>query len=290
MYLVDLLWTWKLLAGWLRGTDSIFSLRTFSWQLQLFLFIGFPGCSDSDARQGKKDDLWYLFVWVVYIVSLKVSFIATGFIVPRTYTYAGLAGSNLITLTHLYVRVWCVCIGPFWNFCLDFHVTLKAMRSEAFATKNIQVSPHVASKVRGTLHQLVRDWSEEGAKERDETYGRIRRELARVLPVTASNINQQVRLLFYSVCHACTRTTVTSYIMRNKKLLLASVNSAWHWCCINPKRVLVPGAGLGRLVLDLVCDGYACQGNEFSYQMLFVSNFMLNGGLNKGQVWIFLIS
>ncbi len=41
-------------------------------------------------------------------------------------------------------------------------------------------------------------------------------------------------------------------------------------------RVLCPGAGLGRLVFEVVCRGYACQGNEFSYFMLFVSNFVLN--------------
>ncbi len=105
-------------------------------------------------------------------------------------------------------------------------MALKAMRSGAFATKNIQVAPHVASKVRSTLHQLVRDWSEEGAKERDETYGRIRRELARVLPVTASNINEQVRLLFYSVVLVHRQQSVTWYIMRNNKLLLVGVNSA----------------------------------------------------------------
>ncbi len=74
------------------------------------------------------------------------------------------------------------------------------MRSEALAEKNMKVEPHFSSKVRSTLHQLVRDWSEEGAQERDDSYGRIRRELARVLPVTASNITQQVRLFYYSVC------------------------------------------------------------------------------------------
>ena len=44
----------------------------------------------------------------------------------------------------------------------------------------------------------------------------------------------------------------------------------------NKVRVLCPGAGLGRLVFEVVCRGYACQGNEFSYFMLFVSNFILN--------------
>ncbi|KAJ0409387.1 hypothetical protein P43SY_002277 [Pythium insidiosum] len=42
------------------------------------------------------------------------------------------------------------------------------------------------------------------------------------------------------------------------------------------ERVLIPGAGLGRLALEIAAKGYAAQGNEFSYQMLFASNFILN--------------
>lgn len=45
-------------------------------------------------------------------------------------------------------------------------------------------------------------------------------------------------------------------------------------------RVLVPGAGLGRLVLEIAAAGYDAQGNEFSYHMLLVSNFVLNGNLD----------
>lgn len=41
-------------------------------------------------------------------------------------------------------------------------------------------------------------------------------------------------------------------------------------------KVLVPGCGLGRMVLDLVKEGFWCQGNEFSYHMLLTSNFILN--------------
>ena len=40
--------------------------------------------------------------------------------------------------------------------------------------------------------------------------------------------------------------------------------------------VLVPGAGLGRLVFEAAKLGYNCQGNEFSLYMLFASNFILN--------------
>ena len=58
-------------------------------------------------------------------------------------------------------------------------------------------------------------------------------------------------------------------------------------------RVLVPGAGLGRLAYDVATLGYllpslihvaftvdvlgfACQGNEFSHYMLLASYFILN--------------
>ncbi|CAO3684727.1 unnamed protein product [Umbelopsis ramanniana] len=41
-------------------------------------------------------------------------------------------------------------------------------------------------------------------------------------------------------------------------------------------RVLVPGAGLGRLAFEICNRGFSCQGNEFSFYMLFSSNFILN--------------
>lgn len=50
-----------------------------------------------------------------------------------------------------------------------------------------------------------------------------------------------------------------------------------------PPRVLVPGCGTGRLVFDAVCAGYAAQGSEFSLQMLFASNLVLNGSDKAGQ-------
>ncbi|KAL1979203.1 hypothetical protein VTN96DRAFT_6514 [Rasamsonia emersonii] len=41
-------------------------------------------------------------------------------------------------------------------------------------------------------------------------------------------------------------------------------------------RVLVPGAGLGRLVFDICQAGYAAEGNEISYHQLLASSWMLN--------------
>ena len=86
-------------------------------------------------------------------------------------------------------------------------------------------------KVRSTLLQLSREWSTDGEKEREITFGRIIKELTDRFP------NEKER--------------------QNIK-------------------ILVPGCGLGRLVLDLIKEGFWCQGNEFSYHMLLTSNFMLN--------------
>ncbi len=41
-------------------------------------------------------------------------------------------------------------------------------------------------------------------------------------------------------------------------------------------RVLVPGAGLGRLVFEICRHGYSVEGNEISYHQLMASNWILN--------------
>lgn len=41
-------------------------------------------------------------------------------------------------------------------------------------------------------------------------------------------------------------------------------------------RILVPGAGLGRLVFELCSRGYTVEGNEISYHQLIASNWALN--------------
>ncbi|KAF9587436.1 hypothetical protein IFM89_002617 [Coptis chinensis] len=44
----------------------------------------------------------------------------------------------------------------------------------------------------------------------------------------------------------------------------------------SPPCCLVPGAGLGRLTLEISCLGFISQGNEFSYYMMICSMFILN--------------
>ena len=50
-------------------------------------------------------------------------------------------------------------------------------------------------------------------------------------------------------------------------------------CCRpgpDPPRVLLPGAGLGRLCVEVAAAGFEAQGNEFSYFMLLTAAFILN--------------
>jgi carnosine N-methyltransferase len=56
-------------------------------------------------------------------------------------------------------------------------------------------------------------------------------------------------------------------------------------------KVLVPGAGLGRLAFNVALQGFECQGNEFSLYMLMAANYVLNrcaGAVGGRQVhpWI----
>ncbi|GBP71908.1 Carnosine N-methyltransferase [Eumeta japonica] len=91
---------------------------------------------------------------------------------------------------------------------------------------------HDVAKVQTVLKNLVRDWSDMGAVERDQCYKPIIDEILERFPADE-----------------CPRSEV---------------------------KVLVPGAGLGRLAWEVANHGYTCQGNEFSLFMLFASNFILN--------------
>ncbi|KAG0497177.1 hypothetical protein HPP92_001868 [Vanilla planifolia] len=56
-------------------------------------------------------------------------------------------------------------------------------------------------------------------------------------------------------------------------------------CKERPPSCLVPGAGLGRLALEISCLGFISQGNEFSYYMMICSSFILNQTAAANQ-WI----
>ncbi|XP_068092652.1 carnosine N-methyltransferase isoform X2 [Hyperolius riggenbachi] len=87
-------------------------------------------------------------------------------------------------------------------------------------------------KLKSTIKQFVRDWSEDGKAEREACYQPIIEEVLKSFPKDR--------------------------------------------CDVSEVSVLVPGAGLGRLAWEIAKHGYACQGNEWSFFMLFSSNFVLN--------------
>ncbi|XP_056146449.1 carnosine N-methyltransferase isoform X1 [Lampris incognitus] len=87
-------------------------------------------------------------------------------------------------------------------------------------------------KLKSTIKQFVRDWSEAGQAERESCYQPLIREIQRLFPSDQYDVSKV--------------------------------------------SVLVPGAGLGRLAWEIARLGYICQGNEWSFFMLFSSNFVLN--------------
>ncbi|GAA5850583.1 hypothetical protein JCM8547_001920 [Rhodosporidiobolus lusitaniae] len=88
-------------------------------------------------------------------------------------------------------------------------------------------------RLRSTLRQCVRDWSEAGKHERDTTYKPILAALEKAFPNLSPTERAQTK-------------------------------------------VLVPGAGLGRLAWEVVRAGFSCQANEFSLHMLITSSYLLN--------------
>lgn len=97
-------------------------------------------------------------------------------------------------------------------------------------------------KARSTIRQFYRDWSAEGAAERETCYGPVKRALA--------------------------------------------AERAYH-PELQHLKVLVPGAGLGRLVFDLSLAGFDTEGNEISYHQLLASSYLLNRVQSAGQYTVY---
>lgn len=125
-----------------------------------------------------------------------------------------------------------------------------------------QVHDPDSDKVHITIKQIVRDWTDLGAEERDQCYKPILNEIMSHFDVADMKRNQfkVVRKFKYSYVRLC-----------NYFFLLQ----------------LVPGAGLGRLVYEISLRGFFCEGNEFSLFMLIASNFILNRCLIDNQFEIF---
>ncbi|KAG8528900.1 uncharacterized protein KY384_006589 [Bacidia gigantensis] len=95
-------------------------------------------------------------------------------------------------------------------------------------------TPSDLDKARSTLRQLYRDWSAEGAHERNACYKPVLKDLDDNFP---------------------------DNIYRGDKSTV---------------KVLVPGAGLGRLVFEICGRGYSVEGNEISWHQLMTCNWALN--------------
>ena len=96
--------------------------------------------------------------------------------------------------------------------------------------------PHDFAKAHSTIRQFYRDWSNEGYSER-------------------------------RFCNDIALQDLDWALKRQFPHHLSSEPAP---------RVLVPGAGLGRLVFDLALAGYDVEGNELSYHQLLASNWILN--------------
>ena len=106
------------------------------------------------------------------------------------------------------------------------------------------VLPKDIIKMRSTIKLFIRDWSIEGKHEREMCYEPLLTELQHYFPKK-------------------TEDDIAAYEK--------GIN------------VLIPGCGLGRLVYETAKLGFKSQGNEFSYYMLFCSNFILNNTNDKNE-------
>jgi carnosine N-methyltransferase len=143
--------------------------------------------------------------------------------------------------------------------------------ADAWAAKHgPRVNPADADKVRYVLKNMMRDWSTEGEEERKESYGHILTELQNLFlkPIYAK---ETPHIDSSSNNDNATTTSLLNQVMPNS-------NDQ------SPKRVLVPGCGLGRLCAELSSLGFETVGNEHSYYMLIASAFILNE-ISRAEQW-----
>ncbi|KAH7066868.1 methyltransferas-like protein [Paraphoma chrysanthemicola] len=109
---------------------------------------------------------------------------------------------------------------------------------------NVQTSKNDLEKARSCINQFYREWSAEGAVERSKCFE----------PVVAA-LRQEYG-----------NRAESNPTMDRSEL-----------------KVLVPGAGLGRLVFDVCRAGFSVEGNEISYHELMASSLILNHTQQAGQ-------
>jgi carnosine N-methyltransferase len=108
----------------------------------------------------------------------------------------------------------------------------------------VRTSQNDMEKARSCINQFYREWSREGLIERSKCFDPV-------IAALQDEFNLQIE----------TRSELD--------------RSAMH--------VLVPGAGLGRLVFDICRAGFSVEGNEISYHQLMASSLVLNHTQKVGQ-------
>jgi carnosine N-methyltransferase len=108
----------------------------------------------------------------------------------------------------------------------------------------VKTSQNDMEKARSCINQFYREWSAEGGTERSKCFNPI---------ITALQAEFELR------------------------------NKARTELDRSAMQVLVPGAGLGRLVFDICRAGFSVEGNEISYHELMASSLVLNHTQRAGQ-------
>lgn len=119
----------------------------------------------------------------------------------------------------------------------DFYHRLRQLDGQGLDSSTLWAKDEDIQKAQSVLKSLARDWSMEMAEER-------------------------------SMCYQPILESVLKYIPRKQNHNFDNSQSI--------SRLVVPGAGVSRLALELSSLGYEVQGNEFSYHMLLASDFILN--------------
>jgi carnosine N-methyltransferase len=108
----------------------------------------------------------------------------------------------------------------------------------------VKTSQNDMEKARSCINQFYREWSAEGSIERSKCFD----------PIIAA--------------------LQSEFKLRNKAQTGLDRSTI---------QVLVPGAGLGRLVFDICRAGFSVEGNEISYHELMASSLVLNHTQQAGQ-------
>ena len=141
-------------------------------------------------------------------------------------------------------------------------------------------------KARSTLRQFYRDWTAAGAEERQKSYGPIMKALA----AERKRREQQAILAAQEKKNGSNGNGSGNGNGNGGDddddggLDSDDETDLWYQGRL---KVLVPGAGLGRLVFDLCQDGYLAEGNEISYHQLLASSYILNFTRRAGQHTIY---